>query len=343
MAKRKRLIPADPQAADPARAPETKAMFPLGVAPPTRSRVPIGQVVGDTASAAALEDMSRHLDQARASGRLIQEIPEDQIDEAYLVRDRVFQDEDEMRALMESLHRRGQQTPVELVELGPNRYGLISGWRRLTALRQLLAETGEARFGTVLGMLRQPEGAADAYLAMVEENEIRVGLSYYERARIAARAVEQGVYSNEKAALLTLFPTASRAKRSKIRSFLTIYHALDDTLTFAAAIPERLGLRLAKALESEAGLADRLRKKLAQARSETPAAELSCLTETLGKTTSPTSPPPPQDAEKHISEPGTSRVSLAWSEGDLVLRGDGVTPEFARRLQAWLSSADRSG
>ena len=52
-------------------------------------------------------------------------------------------------------------------------YGLISGWRRLTALQALHAETGEARFATVQALVRRPETAADAYVTMVEENEIR--------------------------------------------------------------------------------------------------------------------------------------------------------------------------
>ena len=90
---------------------------------------------------------------------------------------------------------------------------------------------------------------------MVEENEIRVGLSYYERARIAARAAELGVFPDTASALARLFASASRAKRSKIGSFLRLYTALDDRLRFPAAIPERLGLRLARALDADAGLA----------------------------------------------------------------------------------------
>ena len=91
-------------------------------------------------------------------------------------------------------------------------------------------------------MVRRPDSAADAYVAMVEENEIRLGLSQYERARIAALATERGVFPSEKAALLALFASASRAKRSRIRAFLEIYHALDGALRFPAALPERLGL-----------------------------------------------------------------------------------------------------
>ena len=49
-----------------------------------------------------------------------------------------------------------------------------------------------------------------------------------------------GSYNAVKAALLALFATASRAKRSRIRAFLEIYHALDGVLRFPAHLPERL-------------------------------------------------------------------------------------------------------
>ena len=92
--------------------------------------------------------------------------------------------------------------------------------------------------------MRRPETAQDAYVGMVEENEIRLGLSQYERARVAALAAARGVFADEEAALRALFAGASRPKRSRIRAFLELYHALDDALRFPAAIPERLGLAL---------------------------------------------------------------------------------------------------
>ena len=131
----------------------------------------------------------------------------------YLVRDRTLVDDAEMTALMDSLRARGQQTPVEVADLGGGRYGLISGWRRCQALARLAQETGEDRFGTVLALLRRPEDASDAYLAMVEENEIRVGLSYFERARIVAKAAENGVIHRN---------NASRRKGSLMRSLAAL-------------------------------------------------------------------------------------------------------------------------
>jgi ParB family chromosome partitioning protein len=268
MAKRRRLTPAQPLylAEDPAPAERG----PIGLPP-------IAQVAGEAASSAALREVSDEMQRLRRDGRLIQRLPPASIDADYLVRDRIALDDDEMQTLMASLRARGQQTPIEVVALGPGRYGLISGWRRMTALGRLHAETGDDRFATVLALIRQPDGASDAYLAMVEENEIRVGLSFYERARIAARAAEQGVFPSPQLAVRALFAAASRAKRSKIMSFLAIHAALDPALRFPSALSERAGLALARALEGDATLAPRLRERLRKSAPQSAEAELALL------------------------------------------------------------------
>jgi hypothetical protein len=158
---------------------------------------PIARVAGETSVNAAFEEVSRELSSARNEGRLVLRLPLDRIEVAWLMRDRTHpgtEDDPDFTALLDSLRRNGQRSPIEVVDIGEGRYGLISGWRRLTALRRLHEESGEARFATVLAFLRQPASSEEAYVAMVEENEIRLGLSYYERARIAAKSVEAGVY-----------------------------------------------------------------------------------------------------------------------------------------------------
>jgi len=340
MAKRKRLTPAQVGYLAPGDALETKSAFASG---PMRG--PISQVSGDAAVTAALEELAGEMRQARDSGRLIQMVPLDQIEEDYLVRDRVVADDQQMQMLMKSIAKRGQQQPVELVQLGATRFGLISGWRRLTALRQLLSETGDAaRFGHVQAMLRRPETAADAYLSMVEENEIRVGLSYYERARIAAKAVELGVYDGEKAALLALFGTASRAKRSKIRSFLPIYHHLDAGLRFGGAISERLGLRLSKALKADATCAARLMAAFERNTPTSQDAEAAVIETVLAASaaaaTSAKVPPVkvPSAKSTGAKPPETASVTAAMSgQGDIVLSGPGVDAVLLKRLRLWLA------
>jgi ParB-like chromosome segregation protein Spo0J len=278
MAKRKRLSP--PRIETPEGvAPETKAAFPsypLGIAP-TR-RMPIAEVAGDAAGAAALDEMGRTLGAAREEGRLIQWVGLDEIDENYLVRDRLVSDEEEMQALIDSLRERGQQTAIEVADLGEEarpRWGLISGWRRLTALRRIAAEEGVT--GRVLALPRAPRNASEAYRAMVEENEIRVGLSHYERARIVARAVDSSVYESDSEALRSLFGAATRSRRSKIGSFVRIVRTLDDALRFPTHIGERLGLALSRGLEEDPALAADLRARLSAEAPDSSESEIALL------------------------------------------------------------------
>lgn len=329
MAKRKRLTPANPDFLG--AAPETKSMAPMG-----GMRAPIADVAAQASATAALEELSREMQAARAAGRMITPLPLSEIRLDHLVRDRIpatgGADED-MAALIASLRDRGQQTPIEVVALAQGGYGLISGWRRCTALLALHA-TGVGD-GTVLAIERRPDDASDAYLAMVEENEIRLGLSYFERARIALKAVEQGVFETEKQALLELFRTASRAKRSKIRSFLTVVRALDGALHFPQAMGERLGLQLCTALERDPALAPRLISALSSATPPDAQAELKIIADVMAHSTTPSRPkasPPP--ATRDIRE-GLS-VKVHKTGNRLELSGPALTPDLRARLLLWL-------
>lgn len=274
MAKRKRLTPPDPAFLEPS-APETKSMFSAPARP-----APIADVAREASASAALSEMADTLARAREEGRMVVTLPLDRVVLDHLVRDRVVVEEEAMQSLMASLRDRGQQTPVEVVALADGRYGLISGWRRCKALRLLAEERGDPE-PEVLALLRRPEEASDAYLAMVEENEIRVDLSYFERARIVVRAVDEGVFAAERYALQELFRAASRAKRSKIGSFLPVVRALDGVLLYPQALSERMGLTLAQMLAEDAGFAARLRAALKAADRPDAAAEQAVLTQEI--------------------------------------------------------------
>lgn len=329
MAKRKRLTPANPVFMTEAT--------PLGAA---MRAAPIADVAREASATAAAEEMAQTLSAARESGRMVVGVPLGAIETGYLVRDRVAVDEGEMTALAESIRARGQQMPVELVDLGAGRFGLISGWRRCLALQRLHSETGEPRFAEVLGLLRRPEEASDAYRAMVDENEIRVGLSYFERARIAAKSVEQGVFETPQAALRALFSGASRAKRSKIKSFMTVVGALDGDLRFPHLLGERQGLALAQALEADGGLAGRLRDAFSGAQPEDAEAEQALIRATLA-------PPPaaakpvPERAAPDCPAPGIEMTRP--SSGRIVLGGKGVDEALWRDLGAWLAARGGAG
>lgn len=332
MAKRKRLTPANPEFLG--AAPETKSMGPLA-----GMRAPIADVASQASATAALEELSREMQEARQAGRMITALPLSQIRLDHLVRDRVASDDDDMEALMVSLRDRGQQAPIEVVALGQGEYGLISGWRRCTALARLHREgLGD---GTVLAIERRPDDASDAYLAMVEENEIRVGLSYFERARIAVRSVELGVFETEKQALLHLFRSASRAKRSKIRSFLGVVRALDGALRYPQAIGERLGLQLSAALGQDAGLGPRLCHRLANTAPQDSEAELKILADSAapkGKTDSVKAKPVTEEPfDTHTPRPGLT-VRVHKTDGRLEITGAALTPDLRGRLLRWLEN-----
>lgn len=53
----------------------------------------------------------------------------------------------------------------------------------------------------------------------MQSAELRAALSPYERGRIAVIAAQQEIFANTEAAVAGLFSAASKAKRSKTRSF----------------------------------------------------------------------------------------------------------------------------
>lgn len=377
MAKRKRLTPAQPGLLGTPSSVLTSPLSPSQTMAP-----PIAQVAGDSAVRAALDEVSGVLHDARAQGRMIESLPLAAIDQGYLVRDRLVQDEEEMQALMDSLIARGQQTPIEVIALpdpenpGAPRYGLISGWRRLTALTRLLNRDEQDlpdrdRFAVVKALVISPGSARAAYVAMVEENEIRVNLSLYERARIALRAMHEEVYPTTRAALQGLFGATTRSKRSKIGTFVVVVEALDNILLNPTAIPEKLGLALAREMARDPEFAKNLRVRLRSKAPKTVEAELEVLAAAVAAVTetesvlisdteqlplfprrappapSPASPRPrvrapgPEyAANERIIQQAADGIQLAFTrdQNRIELTGPGVSNTLLEALQDWLKS-----
>lgn len=317
MAKRKRLGPAVGLETAPAPA-----------SPVTRA--PIATVAGEAATAAAFDAVAAELSDAKTSGRMVMQLPLDAVEATYLIRDRMVMDAEDMDALMDSLRRRGQQTPIEVVALAGGQYGLISGARRMKALELLHTETGEARFALVQALIRQPDDRAETYVAMIEENEIRAGLSFYERARIAQKAVEAGVFETPKAALNTLFAGVSWSKRSKIKSFMVLVEALDDVLRFPAQITERQGLALVKVITQTPRLAKRLHAQMTPGAVATPERQEALIASFL----KPAKPPVSESKQPDIAR----GIHMSARPGRVVLEGDGVNEAFIARLTSMLSA-----
>lgn len=229
------------------------------------SAPPIGQVARGAAAsleeellrlrkeATGMKGVSEAYAKAQQEGRILELVALEDIDPHAFSRDRrqIDPQSEDWLALRSSLEARGQQTPIEITGRSSDtgKYGLISGFRRWSCLRELHRETGEARFATVLAQIAPPRESVDSMLAMIEENEIRADISFYERGRICCLAADQGVCATVDTAIEALFPNSSRNRRYKIRNFTVIHQKLAGFLDFPEAIGERLGARLAQALK----------------------------------------------------------------------------------------------
>lgn len=215
---------------------------------------PIAQIADDTARAANARDArdAQSWREAGAEGRIVTLLALEQIDETHMMRDRMVVIAEDLDELRQSVLANGLRLPIEVLPMADGRYGLISGWRRLAVFRQLLEEEG-ADWARIPALIRAPAEAPALYTAMVEENELRAQITPYERGRIAVMSAILGAFSDTETAISTIFATASKAKRSKIRSFAFIHEELGDMLQFPTDLSERNGLRLAHALREGFG------------------------------------------------------------------------------------------
>ena len=235
---------------------------------PNPSTAPIAQVAAEAAFASNPEPAKVRLDRldaerlrdAEARGLVVTEVATHKIRTDAMIRDRISVDADDMAELQASISANGLRLPIEIYADGDG-YALLSGYRRLLAVRALEAVgTGDGRHTHIKAFVRPANDTATAFAAMVEENEVRASLSHYERGRIAAIAAKEGAFESTETAVNALFASASKAKRSKVKSFAEVFEMLGDMLQHAEGLSERRGLRLASALRQ--GAEARLRAAL---------------------------------------------------------------------------------
>lgn len=245
-----------------------------------RKGAPIAQVAGEAAGAyepgnpeeranrARDAEDAEHYRAASDKGLITLQVPVEQIDRESMPRDRTVMTSAGLEELEKSITLHGLRLPIEIYRLPEPRdgyiYGLLSGFRRHMAMERLHnAYRNAPEFATINAILRDPAKLGGAFRAMVEENEVRENLSHYERGRIAVIAAQEGAYHNTEEAVNELFAVASRAKRSKIRTFAMIHEELGDLLQFPEEIREKDGLRLAAGLRAAGS--ERLREVLGSA------------------------------------------------------------------------------
>ena len=198
---------------------------------------------------------------------MVQELRVIDIAPAAISRDRIAVNKEEMEELIASIRAHGLRLPIEVFESDPDprtkklQNGLISGWRRLMAMRSLMVEARGDAYTTIKAIVRPRGSAADAYVSIVEENEIRSNLSQYESARIAVLAAGQGTFGSAEEAANALFHSGSKAKRSKILALAELHKELGDMLTHSDKLSKKQGLRIVNA--NRAGLSEHLPDALA--------------------------------------------------------------------------------
>ena len=221
-----------------------------------------------TAEVLAGADDARNYRDAMADGRVLERVPLDDILTGDLPRDRIDLDgvtlADEMDELKASIRAHGQKEPIELYERD-GALQLKKGWRRLSALRALRAETGEDRFATALARITgQADDRVRLYVDMVEENILRQDLTFAEMAQVAIEAAvdreTDGVSAEDM--VLQLFGALHKMKRSYIRAFVALLQALGDDLPWPKAVPRNLGVDAARALRERGGDVGALRRDL---------------------------------------------------------------------------------
>lgn len=160
---------------------------------------------------------------------------------------------DEMEELKASIRERGQKEPVE-VYVGPDGgYQLKKGWRRFTALSQLLSETGEDAFATIVARVEPGQAERIArYVDMVEENVVREDLTFAEMAQVAITAAQDDAIDETDPAELVnrLYGALHKTKRSYIRNFVFLLTVLGDALQWPKDVARNLGVDVARAIKS---------------------------------------------------------------------------------------------
>lgn len=272
MSRKRRMFDIDIPVEDVPEAPD----FPAGKVEPRRG--PMAAAITETAASsrdrAEIEARIRAENDALAqehvrlkrAGLITDLIPLDSIDTQKLIRDRRPVADFELAELVASIREIGLSNPIRVEPAGEGRYELIQGFRRLSAYRQLLEETGDAEtWGRIPAGIAARGDALDAlYRRMVDENLVRKDISFAEMAQLAVHYAMDPLTAETDAdkAVALLFKSAGYQKRSYIRNFIPLVERLGEVLMYPQEIPRALGLALAQRLTEIPGMAAAIKSEL---------------------------------------------------------------------------------
>ncbi|WP_330647254.1 ParB N-terminal domain-containing protein [Thioclava sp. FTW29] len=222
-------------------------------------------------------------------GLIVDMIPLGQIETWKLVRDRAKDDDFELSELVKSIREIGLSNPIRVEARDDGKYELIQGFRRMSAYKALLEETGDAeRWGAIpAGILPRGEGLEGLYRRMVDENLVRKDISFGEMAGLALNyAKDPGTAQMDPdKAVAELFASAGYQKRSYIRSFIKLVDRLGEDLKFIQHVPRSLGLKFVAAMEDRPEIVTQVREALKGWDNHSATDELEVLRQVIGEET----------------------------------------------------------
>lgn len=137
-----------------------------------------------------------------------------------------------------------------------------------------------------------------------------------------------------KKALQTLFSTASRAKRSKIKSFIPVVEALGGYLKFPTELGERFGLQLSKALLNDPYAPRRMTSALQVKSPSTVDAEHEVIKHCLETENAPMKLKVKTAAARSITP--IEGITMSTTGRSITRHGRRVDPRLYADLQIWL-------
>ena len=255
-------VPAGTQTPD--TAPEATRRGPMAAAITENAAALSDRQEAEAAIRAENDRLAHEYVALKKTGRIVGRIALDDIRTGKLVRDRAAGRDPELDELKASIRAVGLSNPIHVEDTGAG-YELVQGYRRLTAYRELLDETGDQAYARIPATL-QARGAQleELYRRMVDENLVRRDISFAEMAQLAMSYGEQvnDTIGHAGDPVDVLYASAGRQKRSYIRHFAYLLKALGPSLKHPEAIPRATGLSLLKLMDTHAGFAGQLRALL---------------------------------------------------------------------------------
>lgn len=297
MSKKRRMFEIDiPDEAIEETFPAGKVLETKSATPPRRG--PMATAIGETSASlkerAVIEETIRtendalakeHVEAKRA-GLIIKQIAVEDVETYKLTRDRSTNQDYELNDLKASISDIGLSNPIQVEARKDGKFELIQGFRRLSAYRELLEETGDSeKYGYIpAGIIDEGTSIEDLYRKMVDENLVRKDISFAEMAALAINYAADPATSNDDAekSVAILFKAASYQKRSYIRGFIKLIQSLGGALEFAEYIPRSLGLAVVARLEEEPGIGAAIKQDLAPFTNRSVANEMDTLRKYVG-------------------------------------------------------------